>query len=213
MSQNRPVYLKLRDQIAAAIIEGRYAEGAMLPSVRALAAELKRVVVVPTETAKPMAEDMLAEEPVADETPVVAAEPAKLSMTSSGGDDAATTAPKPSIAAAATDSSNAAEQATNNSADAIKPPSDTAPEESAAVRPSVCNTAENVTSDPIVDLNDIKAHMLELFSQMEDVSQKDALTNLINIGEVSEGSHLYKDYSLEVRVIHLYLGHILVINI
>ncbi len=39
MSQNRPVYLKLRDQIAAAIIEGDYAEGAMLPSVRALAAE------------------------------------------------------------------------------------------------------------------------------------------------------------------------------
>ncbi|MEP5937775.1 MAG: GntR family transcriptional regulator [Erythrobacter sp.] len=39
MSQNRPVYLKLRDQIAAAIIEGAYAEGAMLPSVRALAAE------------------------------------------------------------------------------------------------------------------------------------------------------------------------------
>ena len=39
MSQNRPVYLKLRDQIAAAIIEGRFAEGAMLPSVRALAAE------------------------------------------------------------------------------------------------------------------------------------------------------------------------------
>jgi GntR family transcriptional regulator len=39
MSQNRPVYLKLRDQIAAAIIEGEYAEGAMLPSVRALAAE------------------------------------------------------------------------------------------------------------------------------------------------------------------------------
>lgn len=39
MSQNRPVYLKLRDQIAAAIIEGRYAEGEMLPSVRALAAE------------------------------------------------------------------------------------------------------------------------------------------------------------------------------
>ncbi|MEE1876475.1 GntR family transcriptional regulator [Altererythrobacter litoralis] len=39
MSQNRPVYLKLRDQIAAAIIEGRYAEGDMLPSVRALAAE------------------------------------------------------------------------------------------------------------------------------------------------------------------------------
>ncbi len=39
MSQNRPVYLKLRDQIAAAIIEGRYREGEMLPSVRALAAE------------------------------------------------------------------------------------------------------------------------------------------------------------------------------
>ncbi|MEO9461934.1 MAG: GntR family transcriptional regulator [Marinomonas sp.] len=39
MTQNRPVYLKLRDQIAASIIEGQYAEGAMLPSVRALAAE------------------------------------------------------------------------------------------------------------------------------------------------------------------------------
>ena len=39
MSQSRPVYLKLRDQIAAAIIEGKYAEGEMLPSVRALAAE------------------------------------------------------------------------------------------------------------------------------------------------------------------------------
>lgn len=37
--QSRPVYLKLRDQIAAAIIDGDYAEGAMLPSVRALAAE------------------------------------------------------------------------------------------------------------------------------------------------------------------------------
>ncbi len=35
----RPVYLKLRDQIAAAIIDGRYAEGALLPSVRAFAAE------------------------------------------------------------------------------------------------------------------------------------------------------------------------------
>jgi len=34
---NRPVYLKLRDSIAAAIIDGTYAEGAMLPSVRALA--------------------------------------------------------------------------------------------------------------------------------------------------------------------------------
>lgn len=39
MSQSRPVYLKLRDQIAAAIIEGKYGEGDMLPSVRALAAE------------------------------------------------------------------------------------------------------------------------------------------------------------------------------
>ncbi len=35
----RPVYLRLRDQIAAAIIEGRYREGALLPSVRAFAAE------------------------------------------------------------------------------------------------------------------------------------------------------------------------------
>jgi GntR family transcriptional regulator len=39
MTQSRPVYLKLRDQIAAAIIQGEYPEGAMLPSVRALAAE------------------------------------------------------------------------------------------------------------------------------------------------------------------------------
>jgi GntR family transcriptional regulator len=36
---NRPVYLKLRDLIAAGIIEGRYREGDMLPSVRAFAAE------------------------------------------------------------------------------------------------------------------------------------------------------------------------------
>ena len=36
--QSRPVYLKLRDQIAAAIIEGEYSEGEMLPSVRAFAA-------------------------------------------------------------------------------------------------------------------------------------------------------------------------------
>ena len=35
----RPVYLKLRDMIAAAIIDGRYEEGAMLPSVRTLAAQ------------------------------------------------------------------------------------------------------------------------------------------------------------------------------
>lgn len=34
----RPVYLKLRDQIAAAIMDGTYPEGAMLPSVRAFAA-------------------------------------------------------------------------------------------------------------------------------------------------------------------------------
>lgn len=37
--QSRPVYLKLRDLIAAAIMDGRYREGEMLPSVRALAAE------------------------------------------------------------------------------------------------------------------------------------------------------------------------------
>ena len=36
---NKPVYLKLRDMIAAAIIDGQYREGEMLPSVRALAAE------------------------------------------------------------------------------------------------------------------------------------------------------------------------------
>ena len=36
---SQPVYLKLRDKIADAIIEGRYAEGSMLPSVRAFAAE------------------------------------------------------------------------------------------------------------------------------------------------------------------------------
>lgn len=36
---SKPVYLKLRDLIAAAIIDGTYAEGAMLPSVRAFAAE------------------------------------------------------------------------------------------------------------------------------------------------------------------------------
>lgn len=35
----RPVYLKLRDLIAAAIMDGTYGEGAMLPSVRAFAAE------------------------------------------------------------------------------------------------------------------------------------------------------------------------------
>ena len=35
----RPVYLRLRDLIAAAIIEGRYREGEFLPSFRAFAAE------------------------------------------------------------------------------------------------------------------------------------------------------------------------------
>lgn len=37
--QSRPVYLRLRDLIAAAIIEGRYREGDRLPSVRAFAAQ------------------------------------------------------------------------------------------------------------------------------------------------------------------------------
>ncbi|MBP6363602.1 MAG: GntR family transcriptional regulator [Novosphingobium sp.] len=36
---NKPVYLKLRDTIAAAIIDGTYPDGAMLPSVRAFAAD------------------------------------------------------------------------------------------------------------------------------------------------------------------------------
>jgi GntR family transcriptional regulator len=39
MADNRPVYLRLRDEIAAGIIDGRYGEGQMLPSVRAFAAE------------------------------------------------------------------------------------------------------------------------------------------------------------------------------
>lgn len=38
-SQERPVYLRLRDCIAALILEGRYRDGDMLPSVRAFAAE------------------------------------------------------------------------------------------------------------------------------------------------------------------------------
>ena len=38
-TNSRPVYLKLRDLIADAIIDGTYAEGTMLPSVRALAAQ------------------------------------------------------------------------------------------------------------------------------------------------------------------------------
>ena len=36
---SKPVYLRLRDEIAAAIITGRYREGEMLPSVRAFAAQ------------------------------------------------------------------------------------------------------------------------------------------------------------------------------
>ena len=36
---SKPVYLKLRDKIAAAIIDGTYPEGSMLPSVRAFAAD------------------------------------------------------------------------------------------------------------------------------------------------------------------------------
>ena len=39
MSDTRPVYLRLRELIAAAIIDGRYGEGDMLPSVRSFAAE------------------------------------------------------------------------------------------------------------------------------------------------------------------------------
>ena len=35
----RPVYLRLRDIIAAAILDGDFAEGEMLPSVRAFAAD------------------------------------------------------------------------------------------------------------------------------------------------------------------------------
>ncbi|MDE2436452.1 MAG: GntR family transcriptional regulator [Sphingomonadales bacterium] len=35
----KPVYLKLRDMIAASIIDGTYPEGAMLPSVRAFAVD------------------------------------------------------------------------------------------------------------------------------------------------------------------------------
>ena len=36
---SKPVYLKLRDEIAAAILNGRFNEGDMLPSVRAFAAQ------------------------------------------------------------------------------------------------------------------------------------------------------------------------------
>jgi GntR family transcriptional regulator len=39
MNQDRPVYLRLRDEIAALILEGVYREGEALPSVRTFAAE------------------------------------------------------------------------------------------------------------------------------------------------------------------------------
>ncbi|HEY6916038.1 MAG TPA: GntR family transcriptional regulator [Allosphingosinicella sp.] len=38
-TDDRPVYLRLRDSIAAAILDGRVKDGDPLPSVRALAAE------------------------------------------------------------------------------------------------------------------------------------------------------------------------------
>ncbi|MEE9433066.1 MAG: GntR family transcriptional regulator [Sphingorhabdus sp.] len=38
-NDNKPVYLKLRDIIAAAILDGNFSEGAMLPSVRAFAVQ------------------------------------------------------------------------------------------------------------------------------------------------------------------------------
>jgi GntR family transcriptional regulator len=38
---SRPVYLKLRDFIAASILDGDFEEGEMLPSVRAFAAQQK----------------------------------------------------------------------------------------------------------------------------------------------------------------------------
>lgn len=38
-SADRPVYLRLRDHIAAAILDGHYEDGDPLPSVRAFAAE------------------------------------------------------------------------------------------------------------------------------------------------------------------------------
>jgi len=39
MSEERPVYLRLRDTIAAMILEGRVRDGDLLPSVRSLAAD------------------------------------------------------------------------------------------------------------------------------------------------------------------------------
>ncbi len=38
-NESKPVYLKLRDTIAAAILDGQFVEGAALPSVRAFAAQ------------------------------------------------------------------------------------------------------------------------------------------------------------------------------
>jgi len=39
MNEERPVYLRLRDRIAAMILDGRVREGDALPSVRSLAAD------------------------------------------------------------------------------------------------------------------------------------------------------------------------------
>ena len=39
MADERPVYLRLRDGIAASILDGRFRDGDPLPSVRSLAAE------------------------------------------------------------------------------------------------------------------------------------------------------------------------------
>ncbi len=39
MSDDRPVYLRLRDTIAASILDGQFRDGDALPSVRSLAAE------------------------------------------------------------------------------------------------------------------------------------------------------------------------------
>ena len=39
MTDDRPVYLRLRDSIAASILEGRVSDGDPLPSVRSLAAQ------------------------------------------------------------------------------------------------------------------------------------------------------------------------------
>lgn len=39
MNEDRPVYLRLRDRIAAMILEGRVGDGDALPSVRSLAAD------------------------------------------------------------------------------------------------------------------------------------------------------------------------------